>query len=235
MRKIRPQDVKNNFASFVSEHLHHFDRVEDALRGSAHEKRDMSLLSETTLHSTYVAFECFISDLLLAYMNRDFSQYQSDIQQRMQTSIQSKFGNWAAGRYSFATVKHIKADELETILDPDSYNLTFKDVATLKQRCTDWLAAPHRNAIVQLNDADSKLIDTTHSIRNFIAHRSRNAKTIMNQRLASIVIGAGCPNTNLARGAHDIHDIGVFLKSSIAGTRRVKIFVSRLAAIAATL
>lgn len=232
MRKVRPQDVKNDFASFVTQRLEYFDRVEVALRGSAHEKRDMSTLSETTLHSAYVAFECFISDLLLAYINRDFSQYQNNTQARILSSIESKFGTWASGRMSFSKTKHINISELENILDPDAYNLTFKDVATLKQRCTDWVAAPHRDAIINLNAPDSRLIDTVHAIRNFIAHQSPNAKTIMNQRLASVADGAACPNINLSRGAHDVHDIGAFLKSTVAGSRRVKLFISRLSAIA---
>lgn len=235
MRKINPQDVKNEFADFVTERLAYFDRVETALKGTPHEKRDISVLAETTLHSAYVAFECFISDLILAYINRDFSQYQSDLATRVSQSIQSKFGPWAGSRTPFNPVRHIKIDELEKMIDPDNYNLTFKNVAILKQRCNEWVAAPHKNGIINLNDSDSRLIDTVHSIRNFIAHQSQNAKSIMNQNLSNIVTGINCQNQNLNRGAHDIHDAGAFLKSVIAGNRRVKIYISRLNAIAQTL
>lgn len=235
MRKINPQDVKNEFSAFVAERLSYFDRVEAALKGTPHEKRDISVLAETTLHSAYVAFECFISDLILAYINRDFSQYQRDLAARISQSIQVKFGAWANLRTPFNAVKHIKVDELEKMLDPDNYNLTFKNVATLKQRCNEWIAAPHKNGIINLNIPDSQLIDTVHAIRNFIAHQSPNAKAIMNQSLASIVTGANCPNLNLGRGVHDIHDAGAFLKSVVAGNRRVKLYIFRLNAIAQTL
>ncbi len=232
MRKVRPQDIRDEFVNFVDERLNHYDRVEIAVKGTHHEKRDMSILSETTLHSTYVAFECFISDLILAYINRDFSVYQSFVSNRINQSVESKFGNWAAGRITFARTKHIKAPELEAILDPESYNLTFKDVATLKQRLNDWVAAPHKDAIVNLNDPDTKLIDTVHSIRNFIAHQSKNAKKIMNTNLSNVVTGAACPNAGLSRGVHDIHDVGAFLKSMANGERRVKTFANRLSSIA---
>lgn len=135
----------------------------------------------------------------------------------------------------FSKTKHINVSELENILDPDAYNLTFKDVATLKKRCADWVAAPHRDAIINLNAPDSRLIDTVHAIRNFIAHQSPNVKAIMDQRLVSVADGAACPNFNLSRGAHDIHDIGAFLKSTVAGSRRVKLFISCFFAIAVEL
>ncbi|MEY4756056.1 MAG: hypothetical protein RJA34_954 [Pseudomonadota bacterium] len=233
MRKIRPQDVRGDFALLVEERLQHFDRLASALKGSAHEKRDLTTLTEVTLHSVYVAFECFLSDLLLAYINRDPSQYQSNLENRLRASVQSKFGPWAEGRMAFTTTKHIKVDELEVALDPDSYNLTFKDVATLKLRCAEWVAAPYKNAIVNMTDTDTLLIDTVHAIRNFIAHRSPNAKRIMNDRLATVVSGPACPNLNLSRGVHDIHDIGSFLKAKIGGEMRIKMFVLRLKAIAA--
>ncbi|GIW56841.1 MAG: hypothetical protein KatS3mg126_0079 [Lysobacteraceae bacterium] len=235
MRKVRPQDVRNDFATLVTERLQHFDRLELALKGTAHEKRDLTTLTEVTLHSIYVAFECFLSDLLLAYINRDPSQYQQNLEVRIRASVQSKFGHWASGRMSFAATKHIKLDELEEALDPDRYNLTFKDVATLKQRCAEWVALPHRNGVMSLGDADSRLIDTVHAIRNFIAHRSPNAKTIMNDRLATVITGPTCPNLNLNRGAHYIHNIGSFLKAKPGGVMRMRQFAMRLNGIAAGL
>lgn len=235
MRKVRPQDVKQDFANFVAERLAYFQRVETALLGTQHEKRDISTLAETTLHAVYVAFECFLSDLFLAYMNRDFSQYQSTLIAKIASSNRDKFGQWAESRVSFARVAHMKVEQIESILDPESYNLTFKSVNVLKQRAAEWLAAPLRNGITGISEPDSRLIDCVHAIRNFIAHQSPNAKSLMNSALATVVQGNACPNIHLGRGAHDVHDIGAFLKSSMAGQRRVQRYADRLSAIAATL
>ena len=235
MRKINPTDVKDAFTAFVVERLDHFDRAENALKKTPHEKRDLSILSETTLHSTYVAFECFLSDLIFAYINRDFSQYQRDLTARISSSVSTKFGAWVNSRTSFNPERHIKVDELEKLLDPDNFNLTFKNVATLKQRCNEWVSAPYKNNIVNLNNPDALLIDTVHAIRNFIAHQSTNSKTLMNQALSTVVTGPTCPNKNLGRGTHDIHDAGAFLKSSFSGNRRVKIYIERLKSIAQSL
>lgn len=235
MRKIRPQDVKQDFADFVDERLEYFQRVETLLLGTQHEKRDISILSETTLHAVYVAFECFLSDLFLAYMNRDFSQYQATLKTKIANSNREKFGQWAESRLSFSTVAHVKIEQIESILDPDSYNLTFKSVDVLKQRANDWLAVPLRNGITGISAPDTRLIDCVHAIRNFIAHQSPNAKNQMNSALATVTQGHACPNLYLGRGVHVVHDIGAFLKSSIAGQRRVQRYATRLAAVAATL
>lgn len=165
MRKVRPQDVRDGFDQLVAERLSHFDRVEASLKGSSHEKRDLSILSETTLHSSYVAFECFTSDLLLAYINRDFSQYQADLEARIAASVSAKFGAWASSRTSFSSINHISLQQLESMLDPDSYNLTFKDVTKLKEQFHSWVAAPLKNAVVALDDPSTRLIDTAHAIR----------------------------------------------------------------------
>lgn len=235
MRKVRPRDVRKGFAATVAARLAHFDRIEQALRGTAHEKKDLSLLAETTLHAGYVAFEVFVSDLVLAYLNRDFSQYQADLRRRVTQSVEGKFGVWAAGQVSVATRRHIPLTQLENILDPASYNLTFKNVDKLKEKTQEWLVPQHRTGIVGLVNADARLIDTVHAVRNFIAHRSKNAKDIMNQQLANVVTGANCPNINLGRGPREVHEIGSFLKSKFGGERRVTGYLRRLSAISGAL
>jgi len=215
--------------------MDHFDRVETSLKGTTHEKRDVSILSETTLHSCYVAFECLISDLTLAYINRDTSQYQHNLKTKIDSSIRNKFGTWAASRTTFSPLKHITIEELETILDPDDFNLTFKDVATLKQKYLEWVAAPHKNAVIAINDPDTKLLDTAHALRNFIAHGTTSAQDKMNQCLATIATGPASPNYHLQRGPHEIHDVGAYLKSVTGGSRRIKRLISRLKSIAASL
>jgi hypothetical protein len=49
--------------------------------------KDLSLLFEITFHSLCVEFECFVSDLVLAYINRDLSAYQNDLFTRAKESV----------------------------------------------------------------------------------------------------------------------------------------------------
>jgi hypothetical protein len=110
MRKVKPADVKGSFQALVTEKKAFFLRQETSLKGTVHEKKDLSLLSEMIFHSLYVEFECFISDLILAYINRDPSEYQRDLFARVKNSVLSKFDNWTASRLTLKTEKNIKID-----------------------------------------------------------------------------------------------------------------------------
>lgn len=235
MRKIDPADVKEDFNQFALERKIHFSRLETLLIGTSHEKRDLSVLSETTLHSTYVAFEVFLSDLMLAYINRDFSIYQASLKSRIEASITSKFGTAAAARTTFTVSKHISIQDLESLIDPTGWNMTFKDVSALKAKFAEWIIPAHGAGIARLSDSETRLIDTTRAIRNFIAHGSSGSKEIMNNFLLTVSTGPACQNLSLARGSHKINDVGAYLKSTSGGQRRLITFIERLRAIAANL
>lgn len=235
MRKVDPAGVKSDFNSFAVERVAHFGRLETLLKGTAHEKRDLSILSEVTLHSAYVAFEVFLSDLMLSYINRDFSAYQQDLESRIDVSIKAKFGGEAASRTNFSLSKHINAQDLEKLIDPTGWNLTFSDVTDLKTKFTRWVIPAQGAGVAALTVSDMRLIDTTRAIRNFIAHRSAGSKTIMNGNLLTISTGSGCTNASLPRGPQMINDVGAYLKSFSHGKRRLLTYIERLQAIAAGL
>ena len=235
MRKVDPAGVKTDFNAFVVEREAHFTRIEALLEGSAHEKKDLSVLSETMLHSVYVAFEVFLSDLMLAYINRDFSAYQESLKGRINTSVSTKFGVGAAARTTFAVSRHIKIQDLEQLIDPTGWNLTFKDVSELQSKFADWVVPAYGAGVGALSESDKLLIDTTRAIRNFIAHRSEGSKSVMNDKLLTVSSGDGCPNFSLSRGDHKINDVGAYLKANSVGQRRLLTFMERLKNIAASL
>ena len=234
MRKVKPADVKSSFQTLVTEKKSYFLRQETSLKGTAHEMKDLSLLSEMIFHSLYVEFECFISDLVLAYINRDPSAYQSDLFTRVKGSVVSKFDNWTASRLTLKTEKNIKIDEIEQLIDPREFNVTFKDVNDLKSKANRWICPAYLAGIAGISTADTKLIDTTHSIRDFIAHQSVHSKTNMNNMLRTVDGGNNCPNAGLG-STQNIHRVGSFLKASVGNQRRVLRYADRLLSIAATL
>lgn len=235
MRKVDPIGVKTDFNDFATERLAHFGRLEMLLKGTAHEKRDLSVLSEVTLHSAYVAFEVLLSDLMLAYINRDFSVYQANLKSRIEQSVDSKFGRAAAARTTFSVSKHVSVQDLEQLIDPTGWNLTFKDVTELKSKFANWVLPAHGAGVAALNASDALLIDNTRAIRNFIAHGSTGSKAIMNDHLIRISTGPACPNASLRRGNHKVDDVGAYLKSFSDGKRRLVTFIERLQGIAAGL
>src|SRR5438034_335332 len=98
MRKIDPNDVRADFAREVDDVIAYFDRVAVALAGSPHELGDLSRLAESTFLTVFVAFERFLSDLFLAYLNRQFGAYRTTLENRVRQSIHERFGAWAGQR-----------------------------------------------------------------------------------------------------------------------------------------
>jgi hypothetical protein len=234
MRKVKPADVKSSFNTLVTEKKSYFLRQVSSLKGTEHEMKDLSLLSEMTFHSLYVEFECFISDLVLAYINRDPSAYQHDLFTRAKESVRSKFDDWTANRLIPRAERNIKIDEIEQLIDPKNFNVTFKDVAALKSSANRWICPAFSAGIAAISAADARLIDATHSIRDFIAHQSVHSKANMNNMLRTVDGGSNCPNAGLG-STQAIHNIGSFLKASAGNQRRVLRYADRLLSIAQTL
>ncbi len=201
-----------------------------ALQGAEREKSDISQLASTTFLALYVAFEKFQSDLFLAYLNRDFSQYQSDLGAEISSSVRKKHGSWAENRISFTSVKHIKVSDLESIVDPTGWNLTFQSTSVMKEKANQWLAQSYAMRIKGLSDHDARLIDTAKSIRDFIAHGSESSKERMNHELSKVAKGSH--NQFLGRGPQKIHNIGAFLKAIFDGKSRIGAYSDRLRDIA---
>lgn len=228
MRKVAPDDVRNGFRDFVNARVEYFDRASEYLANKPHQEHDLTVLSETTLQSTYVAFEGFMSDLLIAYINRDFSQYQANLAARVTSSITDKFGAFAAARSTFTPIKHIKLGDLEALLDPNGWNQTFKNVERMKQRFAELVTPALGARVAAVHDADARLIDAMHAIRNFISHGSTGSKDVMNNALAGISTGPGCINEPLRRVVHKIHSVGSYLKANVGGKPRVKVYMERI-------
>lgn len=229
MRKVRPQDVLADFIAQVDSALSHYERILVALKGTQNEQLDITIMSRNLFYSVFVDFECFVSDLFVSYLNRDFSQYQATFEGVVKKAAKSsKVSPWLISRIAFDIPTHLKLEELADAIDPLGWNLTFKDSAQMKQKATDWLVDPYRTKIQALNDEDANLIDTARSIRNWIAHQSTGSGIIMNDMLKDIDQGAGTPNNELGRGVKDITNIGFFLKSQNNGERRVQAYSRRL-------
>lgn len=230
MRKIRPNDVIDDFRSQATDLLEYFGRLTTTLKNTTHELSDRSTLSEQTFLNAATAFEGFLSDIFIAFMNRGSSQFQNDLFNRIKSSVKEKYGEWHSLRLSYAKVKHIGASEVKELLDPTGWNVTFKSAEVLKTKATEWLETTVAAKFKALTKHDERVIDSTKAVRDFIAHRSDSAKKRMNEELGDV--DKGPPNRNLGRGAHKVHKAGSFLKAEFGGSTRVELYVERLREIA---
>lgn len=233
MRKINPADVIDDFKLQLDDLSSYFDRVAAVLAGTKTEQSDLSLLAEQTFVSAAVAFESFLSDLFVAFINRDSSKLQSEYEFRIKDSVKSKFAQWHADQLKFSTVKHLSVDKIIEIMDKDGRNITFPAAVKMKAETSAWLHKDYADLFKNLTAKDEAVVDCMKAVRDFIAHRSDSAKNKMNDELKKI--GNTFPNENLGRGLQKVHYIGSFLKAEFQAKRRVKLYWERLKDIAEAL
>lgn len=229
MRKIDPADVRDDFDSTSAEIIEYFDRVAAALTDTPNKERDISQLATQSFLALFVAFERFMSDLCLAYLNRDFTIYQTRLVSRVGDSIGERYGDRVRSLITIQTKKHVPVAELEEIVDPDGWNITFATVEKLKSFAAAWLAPAHAGRIGSITVPETRLIETSRAIRDFIAHQSSGSKRRMNNFLSNVE--SGTHNRHLGRGVNEVHSVGPYLKAFQTGQRRLHRYASGLLAI----
>jgi hypothetical protein len=229
MKKINLNDVRADFASGLTDISHFYATAHAAITGD----RDRTFLAENTFLSAAVLWEGYISDLFLAYINRDPTQFRLHLQNALKEAIADKakpariFDSYG----KLAIPEHLPKSDIVQLIDPRGSNITFRNYDDLKDGADRYLAENHRAAIDHLAAADQRTIDAMIAIRNHIAHRSGQSYTAMNTAL-----GAGAlHNTGLRRGANNVREIGPWLKARPQPLQptRIELFLTRIGGIAA--
>jgi hypothetical protein len=235
MNKIDTAKIKSDFGLSVATKRSWFDRVSKRLAGTATELTDLNLLCENYLTSVYVDFECLVSDLFHGYINNDSKTYMSFVENQIKSSVSSKYSSWHSNHLSFSPPKHVDATTLRRLLDPTNWNITFKDVASMQSRATDWLAAPYAKRFNGLSPSDIALVDAAHALRNCIAHNSESSRKVMNAKIKAIAVGPLCPNKPLEITGNSINTVGKYLRAGTAAGMRATVYSDRIAIIGAAL
>ena len=71
--------------------------------------------------------------------------------------------------------------DLEALLDPDGWNITFKEYAQFESRCADWLVPGYFSKVSGVPNRRKRVIDSAKVIRNCIAHQSNSSFAEMNR------------------------------------------------------
>src|SRR5713101_5956457 len=134
MRKINPTSVASTFCKDIDAMIDYYNRCEVAFKGRTTKKSDMSLLSETVFLSASVAFEGMLSDMFLAYVNKNSEPFIMAKEREIKEKIESDYGCWYSSKISIGKNKHIKVKELYPLLDPKGYNITFNNARNMVVR-----------------------------------------------------------------------------------------------------
>lgn len=204
-----------------------------ALREHSSKDSYASKLAELCFHKLYVSFEVYLSDLFVALVNIDPSQYQKTIQTAALESMESHTSSWLVGRTSFKTEKHIKLDDVRMLLDASKGNITFKNVKDLKAKAKKWLAKDLAKPFLSLRPEDEALFQAAITMRNFVAHESPRARLAMNDALRSL--GEYENLADLKIQSNDVRAVGAYLKATTSYGPRFISFTMKLGDLAVVL
>jgi hypothetical protein len=230
MRKINPANVKSDFSKQLNELLLFYKAGLPSFTPSG-----KSTFTEHTLLAAAVAWEGFINDLFIAYINVRPAKFSAHIKNALEQQIAgSEKANLIYKKFTTLTIpRHLKKDEIEEIADHVGNNITFSNYDLLERRSGQWHVLADEGKFKALTPAQKATINAIISLRNHIAHRSDRSLAAMNDTTFKGVLNP----TGLRRGARKFHLVGAWLKAIPAGKAktRIEIAIDELLAIGAAL
>lgn len=230
VRKIDPTSVKTDFIDQVQGIRAFYAAGLDGLPN----KSDQSTLSEHMLMAAAVSWEGFVSDMFIAYMNRNPSQLKIHLQKSFDEQLRNSGKPKALydrfGKITFPT--HLSKADVQSLANPAGNNITYSNYALLKEGAVRLLSPEHAEKFTKVTSRSSATVDAMISIRNHIAHRSERSGQAMNHALNA----AALHSTGLKRGVNKPANVGAWLKAKAKrkAESRLEIVLTTLDSIAAT-
>jgi extradiol dioxygenase family protein len=229
LRKINPADVKADFAAGVRDIWAYYAAANARLTSDKHK----TILAETTFLAVCVLWEGFLSDLVIAYINRDSSRFAQHLQVAVGEGRSAK-QKTIFDLYGTVTIPvHISKADIIKIADENGNNITFSHYNDLITCAKRWLTDANSAGIRGVSARHRAVINAAISLRNHIAHRSDRSLKAMNDALEKGALHA----TGLKRGVNSVRHVGSYLKANAPGVggSRIIAYVATLLVIANTL
>ncbi|MBU2360491.1 MAG: hypothetical protein KKB02_16435 [Alphaproteobacteria bacterium] len=222
--------MQTSFDTQLTEATVFYHTVKASLSSAA----DLTRLSASTMISVATLWESFISDLIVAYINRDPSQFAVHLQQALKQDMSDK-QKQILNRYApYRPPTSIDRSTITSLIDNNGNNITFSNAQALKKGAKRWVGTANMAGINALTTQQMAIIDLWIALRNHIAHDSERSKTA----LQSAVSHGALHGTGLHRAKNAIHTPGVYLKSKHRrpiGNPRIEEILRHMQQIAATM
>lgn len=228
MRKTDPDDVRADFAAGLADVVSYYDTAFAAVTGD----KDRTLLVEHTFLAAAVLWEGYVSDLLIAYINRDTTRFRQHLKDAFEAGMTTKQKTIYTNYASLSVPVHLKKADIIELVDAGGNNITFGHYGELTEAANRWLVAASAGRITGRTAGQKASVNAWITIRNHIAHRSERSARAMNVALAK----GELHGTGLGRvGPNAVNHIGSFLKSTPVGMQmpRVRLYLDAMSAIAA--
>lgn len=230
MRKINPADVKSDFDQQLTALNDFYASGIEKFSGDA----ERSTFVENCMLVLAVAWEGFVNDLFIAYINRNptrFKQHLRDaLRQHLLDGAKPKkiFDEFGVLRIP----THLSKKQVQDLADETGSNITFSNFDKLEEKAAVWLIANDEQRFANLSAQQKAVVDAVVALRNHIAHRSDMSSKNMNAKLDRGPLHLA----GLRRGNKKVAKVGAWLKAKPPGRQvtRFSMFLAELKAIGAS-
>lgn len=216
MRKISPDDVRYDFLQQLAT-LTIFHNTGFAVFTS---EADQSTLTEHSLLAAAVIWEGFVSDMFVAYINRDATRFKQHLKDSFDTHLNTSSTPKRVFEEFGALVfpMHLKKADVLALANSIGNNITFPNFDQLEEKAGIWLVAAHAQKFSGLTDQQKAVVNSVIALRNHIAHRSQRSLDAMNEAMARGVLHP----TGIKRLDNRFHNVGAWLKSTPVGHNQTR-------------
>lgn len=230
MRTMDPARVRASFDAQLVETITFYHTVKDSIKSDA----DITRLCALTMISAATTWESFLSDLIIAYINRDPSQFAVHLEHAFKEDMSDKQKEIQERYAPFSAPTNVDRTTIASLIDSDGNNITFSNAAALKKGAKRWVSAANLTGINALTSQQVAIINLWVALRNHIAHDSERSR----DALKHAVSRGALHGTGLHRAQNAIHSPGVYLKSKHrqpAGISRIEEILRHMRLIAAAI
>ena len=217
MRKISPDGVRDDYRRQLVD----LTRFHNTGLATFSSEADQSTLTEHTLLAVAVAWEGFVSDMFIAYVNRDATRFMAHLkasfEEHLKTASTPKRVFDAFGSLAFPD--HLNRSETQRLANSTGNNITFPNFDELEGRAKNWLIDAHAIKFSGLTPQQKAVVDSVVALRNHVAHRSQRSLDAINDVLERGVLHP----TGLRRGENRFHNVGAWLKSTPVGCNETRL------------
>lgn len=138
--------------------------------------------------------------------------------------------------------QRLSVEQIDELIDPDGYNVTFKDGEAWAAKAGSHLAVEYADAVrgIVTSPEDDSLVALLKAVRNVVAHKSTNSLRELNRHVRTRPAGeqvglVGSANAPLLRdGSARVRDVQTYLHgwNNAARARRVTVLTTRIVEIA---
>jgi hypothetical protein len=120
MRKMSPIDVKSDFKNSLTDLSNFYSTTNTALTLDS----QRSFLVENSLLAAAVLWEGFVSDLLVAYINRDSTRFALHLEDALKQGLSEKQKTILTKYGKLNVPNHLKKEEIQDLVDGNGNNIT---------------------------------------------------------------------------------------------------------------